>query len=278
MKTPHSITLEPERYRIHPFPIAEELFFVGNRAVSLYLLHTPVGDVLMDAGFPQTVPLLIESLRELGFSVGNLRWILCTHAHYDHIGGVRRLKELTGALIALGEADADIPVNRPDLTEAELYGMKWDQGFVVDRCLHDGDRISVGGLEIQAMHTPGHTPGTMSYFFNVSIGGRLWRCGLLGGPGLATLEDSYLRRHGLPSHLRADYWESLQRLRREPVDIFLSPHPSQSRLFERYERARHNPLAFVDPTAWPSYLDLLEGHFVRRFPGVIQRGREGKHS
>ena len=260
------VCTHPWRYRVAPFRIFGGLYFVGTRAVSIHLVDTGDGLVLIDAGFPQTLYLLLESVRELGFDPRSIRYILCTHAHYDHVGGVRALAELTGAEVCVGAADADTVEGRPELTEAELHGMQFHETFVPSRRLVVGDVVRCGDVAVTCIHAPGHTAGTMAYFFEVASDGGRFRAGIHGGPGTATLRDDYLCRHGLPLELREAYLRSLSRLREEHVDIHLGAHPGQSRTFAKRDRLSDDPQAFVNPGDWTQYLAELEKRYTRAFP------------
>ncbi len=262
---PSAICTHPWRFDLPPFRIADGVYYVGNRAVCAHLLDTGEGLLLIDTGFPQTVYLLLESIRRLGFDPRDLAIILHTHAHYDHIGGTRALVELTGARTMMGSEDVEIVRERPELTEAELAGTRFYETFTVDEALRDGRIIQLGKFAIRCIHTPGHTPGAMSYFFDATCDDRYCRAGLHGGPGLVSLSDDYLRRHNLPVSLRTDYRTALCRLRDEPVTLHLATHPGQNRLPEKRALLEGNPAAFVNSDDWPAYIDQLTARFEKLF-------------
>lgn len=262
---PAAICTEPWRFHVEPFRIFGNLYYVGNRAVCMHLVDTGDGLLLLDAGYPQTVYLLLESIRRLGFDPRDIRCLLNTHAHYDHIGGTRAVAELTGAETCLGRDDVELATTRHELTEAELAGFPFYEAYRPDRALTDGDTVRLGRTTVRCVHTPGHTPGAMSFFFEATDGERTFLAGLHGGPGQATLKDEYLQRHNLPVGLRAAYAAALRRLRAELVAIHLATHPGQNHTFQRRDRLQDDPLAFVDPTAWPDYLAKLEAEFRRNF-------------
>ena len=105
---PADICAHPWKYHVEPFRIIGNLYYVGNSDVSSHLIDTTQGLVLLDTGFPQTVYLLLESVRRLGFNPDDIRYILHCHGHYDHFGGTRAIVELTGAKTALGADDIEI--------------------------------------------------------------------------------------------------------------------------------------------------------------------------
>ena len=262
---PADVVTRPWEFAVIPFRIAGNVYYVGNSNVSSHLIDTGEGLILLDTAFPQTVYLLLESVRRLGFDPDDIRWILHCHAHYDHFGGTRALVELTGARTAIGQEDVEIVTDKPELSWAPEYGTVFYETFAVDRPLADGDVVRLGNTAIECVHIPGHTPGAMAFFFMVEDDGRPLRVGIHGGPGLNTLTDDYLRRRGLPFSWRDDYMRSLQRLKRERVDVFIGAHPSQNGTLEKRARmtAQHNP--FVDPAAWPAFLTSLEASALAAF-------------
>ena len=110
---PADICTYPWKYHVKPFRIIGNLYYVGNGDVSSHLIDTDRGLILLDTAFPQTVYLLLESVRRLGFNPDDIRYILHCHGHYDHFGGTRALVELTGAKAALGADDIEILEARP---------------------------------------------------------------------------------------------------------------------------------------------------------------------
>lgn len=265
----------PWEYAVEPFHIIDRIYYVGNRDVSSHLIRTDDGLILLDTAFPQTVYLLLESIRKLGFSPAEIKYILHSHAHYDHLGGTKALVELTGAKAFLGEQDIFFLTDRPELTWAPEYGCQFHEAFKVDHPLHDGDVVSLGGVSIRCVNIPGHTPGSISWFLDAKEAGRTYRVGFHGGPGINTLTDEFLARRNWPASWRDVYWQSWEKLKREQVDIFLGVHPSQSDTLGRQARrtravagvrpgagaagSGHPPAAnpFIDSAAWPAFLKKL---------------------
>ena len=226
------------------------------------------GLILFDSTFPQTVYQMIDGIYRLGFSPADIRYVLHPHGHCDHMGGSRSIRDLTQASFCIGADDVDVCEHRGELSEAELYGGEFTRHFTIDQALYDGDTVAVGNTQVSCVHTPGLTPGTMSYFFTINGEKGSYRVGMQGGPGVHTLVDEYLNAHDLPKSLRDSYVTSLDRLRQEHVDIHLTGHAGQSSIFQRKESVDSgDPLAFIDPNRWPRYLDYLETGFYKKFPG-----------
>jgi len=254
---PAEVCTHPWKYSAEPFRIAGNLYYVGNKNVSSHLIDTGKGLILLDTAFPQTGYLLLESIRRLGFDPKDIAYIVHTHAHYDHMGATRAMVELTGAKTVLGKADAEMMRDRPELTWAPEYGMPFYESFGVDVQLADGDTVALGSTTITCVHTPGHTPGCFSYFFNVTEKGRTWRVGIFGGPGLNTLTQKYRAQYGLSLSAREDYLKSVERLKKEPVDIFIGAHPDQSAHFQKKAGMTEAKNPFIDSEAWPAFLTRL---------------------
>jgi metallo-beta-lactamase class B len=252
------ICMHPWEFAVEPFRILGNLYYVGNQDVSSHLIDTGQGLILLDTAFPQTVYLLLESVRKLGFSPYEIHTIVHCHGHYDHFGGTRAIVELTGARTVLGRADVEILTHRPELSWAPEYGVEFYETFRVDLPVNDGDGLSLGNTTIECVGIPGHTPGAMAYFFNVEEEGQSYRVGIHGGPGLNTLTPEYLDKYALHYSRRADYMQSLERLKEREVDVFIGAHPGQNQTLAKRVRIGEVSNPFVDPDAWPAYLADLD--------------------
>ena len=181
---------EPWKLRAPAFRIAGPLYYVGNRNVSCHLVRTASGAILIDTAFSQTTYLLTESIRSTGVAPEDIELIIHTHGHVDHCGATRRMKELTGAAAALGAPDVETVERGTKLTCAEhLYGIDDFETFKVERPLKHLDSVDLGGTAVLCHHTPGHTPGVMTYTFDIEVEGKRLTAGLFGGPGLWTMKD-----------------------------------------------------------------------------------------
>jgi len=265
---PAEITVRPWKFHVEPFRIIDRLYYVGNRDVSSHLIDTGQGLILLDTTYQETVYLLLESIRRLGFDPDDISFIVHCHAHYDHCGGTRAIVELTGAKTLLGEADVELLEQRPELSWGPEYGVEFEESFKVDRLLRDGDVVSLGNVAIECVHIPGHTPGSMAFFFAVGEAGKSYTVGIHGGPGLNTLTDEYLARYGLPASRRQDYLASLEKLKPSKVDIQLGAHPGQNDTLAKRAAMTPDRNPFIDPQAWPGYLADLEAKAKSTF-GLI---------
>ncbi len=243
----------PWEVAVTPFQVAPGAWYVGNSWVGAYLIETSKGLILIDATMQPQVYLLFESIRTLGFDPGDVELLLLSHGHYDHCGGVRAVVEATGAKVYISKEDAEFMHERPELifTEGYPYG-----DFDIDSHFSDDSPVVLGDMEITTVRTPGHTPGTTSFFFDVTDStGNRYGCGLHGGVGLNTLTDEFLARYKLPVSFRQDFLTSLLKVRDFQVDITLGSHPGQIGMIEKADRITpdHNP--FLDRSVWQTLID-----------------------
>ena len=242
-----------------PFNILGNLYFVGTKPASAHLIDTGAGLILLDTGYQETLYLVMDGIRELGFSPYDIRYILLTHGHIDHLGAARAIRELTGCKIILGRGDLDYATGKRDLSFATELGMARPATFTPDILLDDGDEVKLGNVCIRCLHTPGHTEGTMSFFFDMKYKGKTIRVGTHGGVGTNSMEKAFLIKHHLPFSLRDDFREGLHRLHGEHVDVFIGNHQDQCDTIGKYQRILAGEEdAFIDETAWPSFLNACE--------------------
>jgi metallo-beta-lactamase class B len=256
---------QPWTLRGPAFAITDRLLYVGNRNVSCHLLRAEGGLVLIDTAFAQTTYLLTESIRSVGFDPTDIDLVIHSHGHVDHCGATRRMKELSGASAALGVQDVATVEQGTKYTCAErLYGIPDFENFEVDRPLRHGDTIDLGDTVIECHHTPGHTPGVISYTFEVEAEGKRVMAGMFGGPGLWTLTDEHRQDQGYPEN-REDFARSLQYLKGLEVDVWLGAHPNQNDTFGKFERLRagDTPNPFIDPDGWRQFVSDTEASFEK---------------
>ena len=237
-----------------PVKVFGNLYFVGTVPASTHILDTGDGLIMFDSGYQHSLYLVIHNMHLMGLDPRNLKYIIHTHGHIDHFGATRALVELSGAKTVIGRADKEYADGSLDLSYAKELGMEFKETFVPDILLDDGDEILLGNARIKAVATPGHTPGAMSYFFDVTDGCECFRAGLHAGSGINTMCKEFLDKYGLPYSLREDFKASMKRLNEEKVDIFLGNHMQQNKTDEKAKEVLSgNKYAFVDPTAWQEY-------------------------
>jgi metallo-beta-lactamase class B len=244
---------------VEPFRIAGNLYYVGASDIASYLVATPEGHVLLDGGFVETVPLIRESVKKLGFKIEDVKILLNTHAHYDHAAGLAELKALTGAKLHASEADA--PALARGGKDDPLFGNQFLFPPVqVDRLVKDGDTVSLGGSTLTARLTPGHTPGCTTWTMKVD--------GLNAVVVCSTSVLPMMKLGAEPSYpgIADDYARTFRTLRALPCDLFLAAHASFFNMKDKVERLKKGEDAnpFVDPGGYRSYLDRNEKVFRER--------------
>ncbi len=253
----------PHEYYMEPFRIYGNLWFVGNKDVASYLIDTPEGLILIDTTYPETRALMIQSIWEAGFNPRNIRYILHTHGHFDHFGATDILTSLSGAETFLGEADAEMFRERPELALISDARYSYLEPFHVDHVIRDGDLITLGGSTVKCISCPGHTMGVMCFIIDLEENGVKKRAGLYGGIGTGTLCREFAEKTGTWEY-REHFLESLEKVRSEKIDITLGNHTPQNRTEEkRREMLAHpeGPNPFIDPSEWESFLNKAGERF-----------------
>ena len=252
----------PWEKHIDPFRIYGNLYYVGDRAVCGHLIDTGDGLVMIDAGFTVTVPMLVDSVYRLGFDPKEIRTIIMTHGHYDHMGAAEYFRRLYGCKLGISRTDAEMIRTREDFELAEL---SWEATPLFhapetfDYLFEDGDVYRQGNTEITLIETPGHTPGVMTFFFDAEENGVKKRAGLLGGVGLSATRDYFLAHFDLPGDTPERMIRKAEELKKEHVDIHLGNHPADNGIIEKRERQlKEGGNPFVDETEWERFLSNLQ--------------------
>ena len=234
----------PEVQRVEPFQVFDNLYYVGGKWVAAWLLETDQGLILFDSLYGDLTDLVIDGIRELGFDPDDVRYIIITHAHYDHIGGARRFQEEFGSVVMMTEADWQ-------MTEEDPIYRKYPKP-IRHLSVSDGSTLNFGRIRLRFMVTPGHTPGVLSTRFTVYDQGYPHVAFMFGGVGL---NFSGVER-------TESYINSVERLQQLPnVEVNIPNHQGSGEVFERYEilkdRRDGDPHSFVDPESWNAWLDIL---------------------
>ena len=140
---------QPWNSYMEPFQIADNLYYVGCVAASAHLITTNEGHILLDTGYPQNLYMVIDSIYKLGFNLRDIKYIVHSHGHYDHLGGTKALVELTGAKTFLGKDDREYANGTLDLTWAKELGLEYYEAFEPDVLLEDGDVIRLANSDFQ---------------------------------------------------------------------------------------------------------------------------------
>ncbi len=255
--------INPGRYAIAPFRIADNLYYVGDKKVCIHLIDSGDGLILIDSGYPACKHMLIDSIWRAGFDPADVKWILHTHGHYDHFGASEEFRTLFGTKLAIGAVDAQALRDCPEraLTPADDH---YTLTPVFDRELADGEVFELGAVKIRCVLSPGHTVGVLSFFFDVTEGGKTYRAGLFGGAGTNALKLPQLAYCKMPFNEPEIMLRTIERLLQEPVTLHLGNHPYNNHTLEKREQqllAGGNP--FLGPESWPEFLHGLEENIHR---------------
>ena len=249
---------------IDPFRIAGNLYYVGSSGISSYLITTPTGHAVIDAGYESTVPIVEANIRKLGFKLEDVRYLLNTQAHYDHAAGFAALKKDTGAQLVVSGPDADVIERggKGDFSFGDRYPFPPAK---VDRRVKDGDTLTLGKLTLHAHVTPGHTRGCTTWSFELIENSRPLQ--VVNMCGLTVLDTTRLVGNPGYPEIVSDYERTFAALRKLPVDIFIGAHPAYYNGTEKAAKAKANPSGpnpFVDPDGYRRYIDNAERTFRER--------------
>ena len=242
-----------------PFRIAGNIHYVGASGVSSFLITTPEGHILIDTGFEDTVPLIQTNIAALGFQWRDIKLLLASHAHVDHVGGHARMKELTGATIVMSEADAALLARggRDDFSPFPADLLIYPVAKA-DRIVRDGEMVTLGGITLTCHLTPGHTQGATTWTMRADNAGR--PLDVMFFSSLSLVEGTRLRGNPIYPRIVEDYRSSLSKLKALPCDLFLAPHGGAFALMEKAARLKRGeqPNPFIDPKALPDALAAVE--------------------
>ena len=238
------VELNIEEERVAPFKVFDNLYYVGVKKISAWLLESDQGLILFDSLYGDLTGLAIESIRELGFDPDDIRYVIVSHAHRDHIGGARRLQEEFGSVVMMTEADWSIAAE-PAIPEDYPKPIR-------HLSASDGSTLNLGRTRLRFFQTPGETPGVLSTRFTVYDNGYPHEAFLFGGADLnfAGIQQTEL------------YINSVERLMQlEGIEVNIPNHPEFGEVFERYEilleREDGDFHPFVDPESWDAWLEIL---------------------
>jgi metallo-beta-lactamase class B len=248
---------DPNPAWTNPFPafrIAGNLYYVGSQDLASYLIVAPAGDILINSNLASSPPQIKRSVESLGFHFSDIKIFLISHAHYDHCAGSAQI---------LRETHAKYEVMAPDVSVIQSggatdfnYGADKSMRFPpahVDRILHDGDKVSLGGVALTAHLTAGHTKGTTTWTLDEKDSGRTLHIVIVGSPNV---NPGYkLVNNAAYPQIAADYRHQFEVLKNLPCDIFLGAHGGYFDLTEKYARFKAGDRnAFIDPAGYKAYV------------------------
>jgi metallo-beta-lactamase class B len=232
-----------------PHKVIGNIYYVGTKSLAVFLVVTPAGNILINSTYERNVPAIRQSIEQLGFKFSDTKILLGSHAHGDHQEADAMVKELTGAqVVAMAE---DVPA-----LQAMRPGGK---PHPIDRIVHDGDTVTLGGTTLTAHLTPGHTRGCTTWTLKAEEGGRTYDVvinGSLGtNPGFKLVNNPDI------PHQADEYERGFKTIRSLKCDVPLGSHPSMYHLDEKFPKIGKGPNPFIDPAGCKQEIDLEEAMF-----------------
>jgi metallo-beta-lactamase class B len=254
---------QPVYSRTKPFPayrVIGNIYYVGGEDITSYLIVTPKGHIILNSGYEDTPTLIQESVEKLGFKITDVKILLNSQAHFDHVAGQAALQKMSGAKIYSSEREAGV------LQSGGKTDPRWGREFTyppvqVDHTIHDGEGVTLGGITLTAHLTPGHSIGCTTWTMHVTDAGKVYDVVFVGGtsinPGVRLVD------HPTYPGIAEDYKATFQTLRSLKCDVFLGAHGGYYDMIEKYKRmqggAQPNP--FIDPEGYRAFVDSEEAHF-----------------
>ncbi len=236
------------------FTIAGNLHWVGSKDLASYLITTPQGHILINSSLVANVPMIRTSVEQLGFKFTDIKILLLSHSHWDHAAGSAPLKEQSGA--ALYVMDADVAVVESGGRSDFFYGTSPGSLYPpakVDRILHDGEEVKLGGSTLVAHLTPGHTPGCTTWTMTVTDAGKKLNAVIIGSPN-ANNGYQLVNNPRYPA-IADDFAKTFRVLKSLPCDLFLGAHGAYFDMIAKHAKQKPGaPNPFIDPAGYHAYI------------------------
>lgn len=256
---------------VKPFQIADGLYYVGSQDLAAYLVTTPAGLILINANTPQSPPQIRKSVEALGFHWKDIRVLLISHAHVDHAGGAAAIRRQTGATLEVMEGDVDVMESGGE-TDFAFGGKGKPLQFPpvhVDRELHSGDVIALGGVSIKALRTGGHTRGNTTFTLQAHVpgepAGSLQHIVIVGSWSVLDSYRLLTVRGGKPASypgIAGDYTQTFATLAALPCDVFLAAHGSFFDMLAKLKRMpSEGDRVWIDPQGYRRALAVAQQKF-----------------
>ena len=269
---------------IPPFRIADTLYFVGSRDLAAYLITTPAGNILLNANYTSSPPQIRHSVEALGFRWRDIRILLISHAHVDHAGVAAEILLETLARLEVMDGDADV-MESGGITDFAFGGRKSLQfpPAHVDRVLHNGDTVTLGGVTLTAHKTPGHTKGCTTWTMQVHVPGEppgtLRNVVIVGSwsvlPSYRLLTVRGGKRASYPG-IAGDYTTTFAELHALPCDIFLASHGSLFNMLAKLKRMpTEGDRVWIDPAGYQAAVADAQHAFEAAYERESQTAAHG---
>jgi len=249
-----------------PFALFGNTYYVGTAGLSAVLITSPAGHILIDGTTPQAPAQIVAHIRRLGFRIEDVRYILASHEHLDHAGGIAGLQKLSGAtVLASPAAVAVLRTGLPDKGDPQYAALEPMPPVAKLRAVRDGETVTLGPLAVTARFTPGHTRGGTSWTWRASEGGKT--VDMVYADSLNAVAADGARFDGNPGYptARADLERSMATIAGLKCDVLVSAHPEFSGLWERKaQQPRLGNAAFIDGSACKAYVAAARERLQKR--------------
>ncbi|HAA60314.1 MAG TPA: subclass B3 metallo-beta-lactamase [Planctomycetaceae bacterium] len=244
-----------------PYPahkVVDNIYYVGSNDLAIYLVTTPKGHMLINTGFDETVPLIQASVRSLGFKMTDIKIILASHAHADHVAGHARAREVSGAKVFVMTGDEKV-IAGGGKGQYLYTDSRW-RPCPVDKVLKDGEKVTLGGTTLVARHTPGHTPGCTTWTAKVTDGKSKKLVVVVGSPNV---NPGYqLVKNKAYPKIAKDFARTFKVLNSLKCDYFLGAHGNYYGMHAKYPKLKGAKVSpFIDPAGYRDYISLKEKAF-----------------
>jgi metallo-beta-lactamase class B len=254
---------------IAPFHIVGPISYVGTEGIGVYLIRTRAGLILIDGGMEESAPDVERAIAALGLRVSDIRLILATHAHSDHAGGLARLQHDSGATFAASAGDRQAFETGMPASDTRYEAVRFPPVHV-GRVIADGRPVSLGGVSLTPVLTPGHTPGCTTWTMRVVDGGKPLR--VVFPCSLTVAGNKLVGNRGYPG-IVADFRRTFARLHTMQADVMLPAHTEFGDVLGRARRsAAGDRNAFVDPALLPRMVAQAEAAFTKELAQAAPPG------
>lgn len=237
-----------------PYRVIGNIYYVGADDITSYLITTPKGDILINSGYDDTPPLILASIRKLGFKPEDVKILLNGQAHSDHVAGQAAMRQATHARIYSSPQEVSV-LESGGKTDPRWGSVDTYRPVKVDHVIRDGEEVNLGGTTLVAHLTPGHSIGCTTWTMRVADGGKQYDVVFVGG----TTINPGVRLTSNPTYpgIAEDYARTFRTLQSLHCDIFLGAHGGYYDMKAKYERLKRGdkPNPFIDPEGYRSFVE-----------------------
>jgi metallo-beta-lactamase class B len=246
-----------------PFRVAGDIYYVGTYDLACYLIVSPEGHALINTGLEESVSMIRKNVESLGFKFTDIKFLLTTQAHFDHVAAMAEIKKITGATMMVNEADVKVLADggKSDFAFGGKSGLFTP--VTADRLLHDGDILKLGDTKLKVLHHPGHTKGATSFLVDTKDDKRSWKVLIANMPTMLSMT----RISGMPSYpnIGKDFKYTLASMKKLDFDLWVASHASQFDLHDkRKPGAPYHPEVFNDRPSYDATLNSLQLEYDKR--------------